>query len=197
MIIYQQTTGKKLITGSLTATEARQLSAVMFGPLDWEIVLVDADGLAIESGITSLSVCMKAADDFEGDAYFLCDGDEADTTPVDSALLRALVDGKREATVWVNIRWQLGTDPINYGAPSAIRILNSPHQAEEVGAAPGGDLFYDTLKSHIPGLDWDDETQEGTFPSYTGPTLRMTGNVLEVNVGGTWRQVATLDPGSL
>lgn len=197
MTIYQQTTGKRLITRSLTGTEALQLSAVMFGPLDWDIVLVDGAGAAIESGITSVSVCMKASDDFEGEAFFLVDGDDAPTEPVDSELIRAAIDGKREITLWVNIRWQLDGQPINYGAPSAIRILNSPHQAEEVGHVPGSDAFYAALKAHLPDHTWDDETKEAAGTSYTGPTLRVTGNVLEVSIGETWRQIATLDPGSL
>lgn len=149
MVIYQQTEGARRITKSATSSEERQLSAVMFGPLDWDVKLVDGEGAVITSGITSISVCIKASHDFEGPAFFLAAGDVADTELVDSVLLRALLDGRREATLWVNIRWQLGSSPVEYGAPSAIKIFNSPHQPTEVGHDPAGNPFYEALKAAL------------------------------------------------
>lgn len=211
MTLYQQTTGLRQICAAATGGVLAKVKVVAYSQIDWGIQLVDAAGDAVDmTGLTG-AVVIKPQSDFEGAALALWDLTEVDGAVVldvdsaDSADLRDALDGKLSINAWLQILWTPAGGVEQRSLPLQITILNSPAQPDEVGMEPGTARLYEAIKAMLiqgsnQTITPDDVARTLTLAgaaAYSGPSLRLTGQILEVSVAGAWRQIATLPAGSL
>ncbi len=211
MILYQQTTGLRQICAAATGGVLARVKVVAYSQIDWSLQLIDAAGENVDmSGLTG-AVVIKPHEDFEGEALALWDFEEVDgavaldVDSADSSALRTALAGKLSINAWLQVIWTPDGGVEQRSLPLQITILNSPAQPDEVGMEPGTARLYNAIKAMLvqgsnQTITANDLARTLTLAgpaAYTGPTLRLTGHILEVNVSGTWRQIATLPAGSI
>jgi len=183
----------------------------LFNPLSWSLRFRAGDtALDDITGITGQLV-VKPDANYEGEARLIVDlTDEGNGVAalsldsVDSEQLREDLAGRHWMVYWAQIRFTLPGSEEHRCRPFALKLWNSPARPSEEAPTPASDAGWEALKARLAAganitLTPNNTTKVLTIAAvgYTGPTMRTTGNVLEVYIGGAWRQVPTLDAGSL